>query len=57
MILETYRATVTHDKGIVRFRVVSLSGKKGAIEQIMAAEGCPRRAIIKIIKIGKSKIL
>jgi len=39
MVLETFIATVKHDNGKIRFRVVSLSGEKGVIEQITAAEG------------------
>jgi len=55
MVLEAFIATVKHDNGKIRFRVVSLSGEKGVIEQITAAEGCPERAIVKIKKIDNDK--
>ena len=51
MILETFIATVKHDNGKIRFRVVSLNGEQGVIEQITAAEGCPPSAIVKIKKV------
>ncbi len=57
MVLETFIITVKHDKGITRFRVVSLNGEKEAKEQVMAMELCPERAIIKIRKISSKKLL
>lgn len=57
MTIETYIATLKHDKGVVRLRVVSLSGEQGAIQQILAAERCPERAIVKLKKIKNKKIL
>lgn len=36
MIIETYIATLQHDKGRVRLQVASMRGKQGAIQQIMA---------------------
>lgn len=57
MILETYVATLKHDNGKIRIRVVSMSGEKGAIEQICKAENCPERAMIKLKKIKSKKIL
>lgn len=44
--IETYIATLQHDKGRIKLQVVSMSGKKGAIQQIVAIENCPMRAII-----------
>lgn len=55
MELQTYRATLKHDHGKFRLRVVSLSGEEGAIQMIMAAERCPRRAIIKIKELKPRK--
>lgn len=46
MIIETYTVTLQHDKGRVRLQVASMSGKQGVIQQIMAIENCPMRAII-----------
>jgi hypothetical protein len=56
MVLETFIATVKHDNGKIRFRVVSLSGEKGVIEQVTAAELCPERAIIRIKKVNSKRI-
>lgn len=55
MIIESYRATLKHDNGIVRLKVLSLNGKKGVIQQITTAEGYPERAIVKIVKIDNDK--
>lgn len=52
MTIEIYVVTLTHDKGNIRLRVVSLSSKQGAKEEIMAIEGCPESAIIKMKKIN-----
>lgn len=52
MIIETYRATLKHDTGMIRIKVISLSGEKGAIQQITTAEHCPECAIIKLKKIN-----
>lgn len=41
MIIETYIATLQHGKGRIRFQINSMSGKEGAIQQIMAIENCP----------------
>jgi hypothetical protein len=46
MIIETYIATLQHDKGRIRLQINSMSGKQGAIQQIMAIENCPLSAII-----------
>lgn len=46
MIIETYIATLQHGKDRIRFQINSMSGKQGAIQQIMAIENCPMRAII-----------
>lgn len=40
-------ATVKHDNGIVKIRTAA-PDEKAAKEIIMAAEGCPERAIIKL---------
>ncbi|WP_343642354.1 hypothetical protein [Chryseobacterium sp.] len=57
MKIEIYVATVQHDKGQTKLRVVSLSGKQGAIQQITALENCPECAITTITKIGYKKIV
>ncbi|WP_126652179.1 hypothetical protein [Chryseobacterium aureum] len=57
MKIEIYVATVQHDKGKTKFRVVSLSGKEGAIEQVKTLENCPESAIIAVTKIGYKKIV
>jgi hypothetical protein len=51
--IEHFRVTVKHDKGRAKIRVVSLTGEQGAINQIMAAELCPRSAIVRIKKISR----
>lgn len=51
MKIETYRATLKHDRGTKRLEVVSLSGEQGAVKQITVAEHCPTTAIIKLKKI------
>lgn len=56
MIIETYRATLKHDTGMIRVKVVSLSGERGAIQQITTAEHCPECAIIKLKKINTKKV-
>lgn len=55
MQVRKYQATIRHDKGIIKLKVASLSGRSGAIKQIMAHEGCPESAIEKLKKIGKKK--
>ena len=55
-VIETFIATLRHDKGTARLKIVSLSGEQGAINQITATEGCPERAIIKLKKINSKKI-
>ncbi|MDX3913917.1 MAG: hypothetical protein QHC79_10310 [Pseudosphingobacterium sp.] len=55
MTIETYIASLKHDAGTVRLKVVSLSGEDGAIQQIAATEGCPERAILKLKKINTKK--
>lgn len=49
--MEIFVATVRHDNGIVKLKVVSLSGKDRAIRQITAIEGCPKSAIVDLVKI------
>ncbi len=56
MTIETYKATLKHDKGTARVKVVSLSGEQGAIQQITAVEHCPERAIIKLKLINSKKV-
>ena len=46
--IATYIAILSHDRGRSKIKVVSLSGKKGAIKMIMAMENCPRSAIASI---------
>ncbi|MVZ64170.1 hypothetical protein [Sphingobacterium humi] len=56
MITETYQATLKHDTGMIWVKVVSLSGERGAIQQITTAEHCPECAIIKLKKINTKKV-
>lgn len=51
MKAETFVATIKHDNGTFRLKVVSLNGKQGAIQQITNAECCPECAIVDIVKI------
>ena len=52
--IRRYKAVVQHDKGKVTFIVTTLSGgRRDAIAQIMAIEGCPERAIVKLDLIKK----
>lgn len=55
MKIEIFVATIRHDNGIVKLKVVSLNGKGGAIQQITAIEGCPKSAIVDLVKIGSIK--
>jgi hypothetical protein len=55
MKISIYSATVAHDKGKSKFKVVSLNGREGAINIIMAMEQCPRSAISKIIQIKERR--
>ncbi|WP_165835264.1 hypothetical protein [Chryseobacterium viscerum] len=55
MTIEIYTVTLTHNKGNMSLTVVSLSGEQGAKDQIMAIEGCPESAIIKMKKINIKK--
>lgn len=49
MKVRRYKAVVRHDMGRCTFVVTSLSGgRRSAIAQIMAAEGCPECAIVKL---------
>ncbi len=41
---------------MIRIKVVSLSGEKGAIQQITTAEHCPECAIIKLKKINTKTV-
>jgi hypothetical protein len=41
---------------MIRIKVVSLSGARGAIQQIATAELCPECAIIKLKKINTKKV-
>lgn len=49
--MEIFVATIKHDNGIVKLKVISLRGRDGAIQQITAIEGCPKSAIVDIVKI------
>ena len=51
MTIGIYKATLKHDTGTTTLRVVSLSGKQGAIQQITTVEGCPECAIVDIVEI------
>ena len=51
MTIEIYEATLKHDTGTTMLRIISLSGKQGAIQQITAVEGCPECAIVDIVEI------
>ena len=51
MTIGIYKATLKHDTGKTTLRVVSLSRKQGAIQQITTTEGCPECAIVDIVKI------
>ena len=53
MKMEIVRATVKNDSGTAKLKVVSLSGKHGAIKQIITSENCPECAILKIVKVIK----
>lgn len=50
-----YRALLAHDIGKSWIKVVSLTGEATAINMVMAAENCPRCAIIKISEIKKRR--
>ena len=41
---------------MILVKVVSLSGERGAIQQITIAERCPECAIIKLKKINSKKV-
>lgn len=41
---------------MIRVKVVSLSGERGAIQQITTAEHCPECAIIKFKNINTKKV-
>jgi len=47
MRMKIFIAKVMHDRGMMTLKVTALT-KKGAINQIMQAEKCPRRAIVDI---------
>lgn len=47
MKFKTYIVTVKHDNGVSKIGTCSTS-KASAIELIMKAEGCPKRAIVKV---------
>lgn len=51
--MDFFIVTVKNDKGTAKLKVVSLSGKQGAIKQIIASENCPENAILKIVKLIK----
>ena len=55
MKIETYLVTLRHDNGTHRLKVVSLSGKQGAIRQVTATEHCPECAIVDIKRIDNNK--
>lgn len=55
MKAETFIATIKHDNGTFRLKVVSLNGKQGALQQITTTEGCPECAIVDIVRIDNNK--
>jgi hypothetical protein len=48
MIMKDYSAILQHDHGRLRMLVPFTTGEEAAIKQIMAAENCPRCAILSI---------
>lgn len=48
--MRTYIITLAHDRGKTKIRTVATS-QKDAINAIMQAENCPRRAITKITEL------
>lgn len=54
MTMHKFKARVKHDKGQVTVCVDSTS-EEAAIKQIMSAEGCPRRSILKIVQVDNWK--
>ena len=48
--METFKAKLKHDRGEIYLRVIA-ENEQDAIKKICAAELCPERAIVKIIKI------
>lgn len=50
MRISIYRVVLSSDSGKVTLKVVSLSGKKGALKTVLAMENCPPSAIISIVK-------
>ncbi len=57
MILETFKITLKHDAGKSTVKLTSMSGEHGAIAQLLACEGCPKGAMIRIKKIGQKSII
>lgn len=45
--MKTYYAKLRHDHGTVRMRIRAFN-RAGALDALMAAEGCPNRSIVKI---------
>ena len=45
--MKIYIAKLQHDHGIMNLKVTAMT-RKGAIDQIMKAENCPRRSIVEI---------
>ena len=56
MVIETYKITIKSDGGTFTVILSSLSGKKGAINQVLASELCPIGAIFKVEKINQKII-
>lgn len=50
MTPETFIATLKHDRGMIKIKIVSLSGRRGALQQLIAVEGCPESAIVQLTK-------
>gem|GEM_PF-2019743 len=56
MKLRTYLATIKHDSGKAKLKVVSMSGRKGAVTQVTAFENCDENAILKLKLIDSKNI-
>ena len=53
--VKMYQATIKHDNGKVKIRTAA-TDKETAIKIICNAEGCPERAIIKIVELIKKPV-
>lgn len=46
--MRPYLALLQHDHGRLWLKVYGAGSREGAIQILMAAEGCPRRAILRL---------